>query len=221
MRKKAVILASGGVDSTTLLYDIKNRGYEVHALSVHYNQRHSRELTYIKKTCKKLKIPHKIIDISVISKHLLGKNALTSKKISVPAGDYKTANMKLTVVPNRNMILLSLVSGYAITIGAGKVFYGAHTGDHAIYPDCRKVFVQALARAIQLAHWNPVKLEAPYLHLSKADIVKRGIKLGVDYSLTWSCYEGGKIACGKCGTCRERLTAFKKSGRVDPVKYKV
>jgi len=218
-KRKAVILASGGVDSTTLLYDIKKQGYEVYALSVNYNQKHSQELTCIQKTCKKLKIPHKIIDLSVIGKQLLGRSALTSKSIKIPVGDYKKSNMKLTVVPNRNMILLSLAAGYAITIGARKVFYGAHAGDHAIYPDCRKVFVQALKRAILLADWKPVELEAPYLNLSKSGIVKRGIRLRVDYSLTWSCYKGGKKACGKCGTCRERLTAFKKAKMIDPVKY--
>jgi 7-cyano-7-deazaguanine synthase len=218
-REKAVILASGGVDSTTLLHDVKKQGYKVYALSVNYNQRHSKELACIKKTCKKLQIPHKLINLSIIGKQLLGKSALTSKNIKIPDGNYKSSNMKLTVVPNRNMILLSLAAGYAITIGAKKVFYGAHAGDHTIYPDCRRIFVKALAHAISLADWKPVKLEAPYLNLNKGDIVKKGIKLGVDYALTWSCYKGGNKACGKCGTCRERLAAFKKANITDPVKY--
>ncbi len=127
--------------------------------------------------------------------------------------------MKITVVPNRNMILLSLAVGYAITIGAKKVFYGAHAGDHAIYPDCRREFVAAMKRAIPVADWAAVELEAPYLDLDKGDIAIRGKNLGVDYSLTWTCYKGGDKACGKCGACRERLEAFWKAGMTDPVEY--
>lgn len=217
--KKAVIIASGGMDSTTLLYDILSQGCDAYALSVNYGQRHAKELEFIGKTCKKLKVSHKVVDLSTAGKELLGGNALTSKDIAVPEGDYKEENMKRTVVPNRNMILLSLAVGYAISIGAKKVFYGAHAGDHAIYPDCRKEFVEAMRRAVLLADWEPVELEAPYLDLSKADIVIKGKELGVDYSLTWSCYKGGKKACGKCGTCRERLEAFQKAGMTDPVEY--
>lgn len=217
--KKAVIIASGGMDSTTLLYDIISQGYDAYALSVNYGQRHAKELEFIKKACKKLKVPHKVVDLSAAGRELLGGSALTSKEIAVPEGGYKEENMKLTVVPNRNMVLLSLAAGYAISIGAKKVFYGAHAGDHAIYPDCRREFVEAMRRAVLLADWEPVELEAPYLDLSKADIAIRGRELGVDYSLTWSCYKGGEKACGKCGTCRERLEAFRKAGMADPVKY--
>jgi len=218
-KKKAVIIASGGMDSTTLLYDILSQGYEAYALSVNYGQRHAKELKFIRKTCKKLKLAHKVIDLSVVGKELLSGSALTSKNIAVPEGDYKEANMKLTVVPNRNMILLSLAAGYAISIGAKKIFYGAHAGDHAIYPDCRKEFVEAMRRAVLLADWEPVELEAPYLDLSKADIALKGKELGVDYSLTWSCYKGNDKACGKCGTCRERVEAFQKAGMADPLEY--
>ncbi len=216
---KAVIIASGGMDSTTLLYDILNEGYKVHALSVDYGQRHSKELEFIKKTCTKLKIPHKVVDLSSAGKELLSASALTSKKISIPEGDYREENMKLTVVPNRNMILLSLAVGYAISIGARKVFYGAHAGDHAIYPDCRRKFVEAMKGAIRLADWEKIELEAPYLDLDKGDIAIKGKSLGVDYSLTWTCYKGGEKACGKCGACRERLEAFQKVGIADPVEY--
>lgn len=217
--KKAVIVASGGVDSTTLLYDILNQGYEVFALSVNYNQKHAKELEFIAKTCKKLNIPHKVVDLSMVGKELLPDSALTSGDIEVPDGHYQEENMKLTVVPNRNMILLSLAVSYAITVGAKKVFYGAHTGDHAIYPDCRKEFVDAAKQAVRLADWEPVELEAPYLGMDKGDIVIKGKGLGVDYSLTWTCYKGRQKACGKCGACRERIEAFRKAGTKDPMDY--
>lgn len=217
--KKAVIIASGGVDSTTLLYDILHQGYEVFALSVNYNQKHAKELEFIARTCKKLKVPHKVVDLSVLGRELMYNNALTSKEVAVPEGHYKEENMKLTVVPNRNMILISLAVSYAITIGAKKVFYGAHAGDHAIYPDCRREFVDAAKRAVRLTDWEPVELEAPYLDLDKGDIVMKGKGLGVDYSLTWTCYNGRQKACGKCGACRERLEAFQKAKIADPLKY--
>ena len=216
---KAVIILSGGVDSTTLLYEILDQGYDVHTLSVNYNQRHVKELEFAQKTCRKLNVPHKVIDLSVLGRELLHNSALTSEDIEVPEGHYKEENMKLTVVPNRNMILLSLAAGYAISIGAEKVFYGAHLGDHVIYPDCRKVFVDAMRHAISLADWRPVELEAPYLNLDKKDIIVRGKKLGVDYSLTWTCYKGGNRACGKCGACRERLEAFGGAKIADPIEY--
>ncbi|MDD5432822.1 MAG: 7-cyano-7-deazaguanine synthase QueC [Candidatus Omnitrophica bacterium] len=217
--KKAVIIASGGMDSTTLLYDILDQGYEVYALSVNYSQRHVKELKFIKKTCAKLKVPHKIIDLAKVGKEILSASALTSKNILVPEGNYNGENMKLTIVPNRNMILLSLAVGYAITIGAKKVFYGAHAGDHTIYPDCRKEFVEAMKRPIALADWDVVELEAPYLDFDKGDIAIKGKSLGVDYSLTWTCYKGGALACGKCGACQERLEAFRKAEIIDPIKY--
>lgn len=216
---KAVIILSGGMDSTTLLYDILSQGYQAHALSVNYNQRHSKELEFAQKTCKKLNVPHKVIDLSVLGKELLSGSALTSKDLKVPEGGYKEENMKLTVVPNRNMILLSLAIGYAVTLGAKKVFYGAHAGDHTIYPDCRREFVDAMKGVASLANWEPVGLEAPYLNLDKGDIAIKGKGLGVDYSLTWTCYNGGEKACGKCGACRERLEAFKKAKMTDPIKY--
>lgn len=218
-KQKAVIIASGGMDSTTLLYDILRKGYEVYALSINYHQRHVKELDFIRKTCEKLKVQHKVIDLSLVGKELLYKSALTSRDSAVPEGGYKEKNMKQTVVPNRNMIFLSLAAGFAISIGAKKIFYAAHSGDHAIYPDCRKKFVQAMRRAILLADWEPVQLEAPYLDLDKADIAIKGEKLGVPYALTWTCYKGREKACGKCGACRERLEAFKKAGIPDPVEY--
>jgi 7-cyano-7-deazaguanine synthase len=215
--KKAVIILSGGVDSTTLLYDIVNQGYEVYALSFDYGQKHKKELEFAKRTCEKLKVNHKILDLSILNE--IAPSSLTRKDWEVPEGHYEDENMKQTVVPNRNMVMLSLATAYAISIKASKVFYGAHIGDHAIYPDCRKEFVDKMKKVIKICDWQKVKLEAPYLNINKSDIVLLGKKLGVDYSLTWSCYKGKEKACGKCGTCVERLEAFKKAGIKDPIEY--
>jgi len=215
--KKAVIILSGGMDSTTLLYDIKNKGRDVYALSFNYGQRHKKELKCAIATCKKLNVPHKIINLKVLGE--VAPSALTRKEQKVPEGHYEAENMKQTVVPNRNMVMLSLATAYAIGIGATELYYGAHAGDHAIYPDCRKEFVESMADTIALCDWKKVKLIVPYLNIDKGDILKRGKKLGVDYSLTWTCYSGRKKACGKCGSCQERLEGFTKAKMVDPIPY--
>ena len=215
--QKAVVILSGGMDSTTLLYDAISQGYEVKALSFNYNQKHKRELFMAEKTCKELDIPHKIMDLSILNE--LAPSSLTRTDWEVPEGHYSDENMKETVVPNRNMVTLSLATAYAIGIEADKLFYGAHSGDHDIYPDCRAEFVEQLAKTIQLCDWNPVTLEAPYLEIDKGDIVIKGTQLGVDYSLTWTCYKGREYSCGKCGSCTERLEAFDKAGIDDPLHY--
>ena len=215
--EKAVLILSGGMDSTTLLYDLISQGYEVHAVTFDYHQKHKNEIACAKKTCKKLQVPHKIIDISVMNE--LAPSCLTRDAWEVPEGNYAEESMKQTVVPNRNMVFLSLAASYAIGIGATHLFYAAHAGDHAIYPDCRPAFVSAMATAFHLCDWNGLVLDVPYLYLTKADIVKRGIPLGVDFYLTWTCYKGGKRSCGKCGSCDERLAAFKEAGATDPLEY--
>ena len=214
---KAVIILSGGMDSTTLLYDLISQGYEVYAVTFDYNQKHKKEIRCAERTCKKLQIPHKIVDISVMND--LASSCLTRDQWEVPEGSYAEDSMKQTVVPNRNMVFMSLAASYAIGIGANYLFYAAHSGDHTIYPDCRPVFVSAMGTAFRLCDWNDVILQAPYLYLTKADIVKRGISLGVDYSMTWTCYKGGELSCGKCGSCNERLAAFREARAVDPVEY--
>lgn len=216
---KVVVILSGGMDSATLLYDIVDRGYEVEALSFNYGQRHYKELVSAIRLCHELNIRHKIADVSMVGKQLLGGSSQTSDNISVPHGHYEAENMKLTVVPNRNMVMISLAVGYALSINAEKVFYGAHSGDHFIYADCRFEFVEALNKAIQLCDDKKIELVAPYLKFDKGDIVILGKKLKVPYELTWTCYEGKPLACGKCGACQERLEAFKKAGMQDPIKY--
>ena len=214
---KAVLILSGGLDSTTLLYDLQDQNYEVHAITFDYNQKHSNEIACAKKICKKLKVPHKIVDLSILND--LAPSCLTRDQWDVPEGNYAEDSMKQTVVPNRNMVFLSLAASYAIGIGANHLFYAAHSGDHTIYPDCRPAFVSAMGTAFHLCDWNDVVLQVPYLYWSKGDIVKRGLSLNVDYFMTWTCYKGGKISCGKCGSCDERLAAFKEAGAADPIKY--
>ncbi len=216
MTEKCVLVISGGLDSTTLLYDLVLSGNEIYAISFNYHQRHLKELSCAKASCEKLNIPHKIVDISAISELLQG-SSLTSSDIGTPHGRYDEASMKKTVVPNRNMIMISLATAYAISIKADKVYYGAHTGDVSIYPDCRPEFVDKLNEAIKICDWHKVELVAPYLHFDKGDIVKLGTVLGVDYSITTSCYEGGEVPCGLCGSCDERREAFAKAGVNDPL----
>jgi len=223
-QKKAVVILSGGMDSTTLLYDVINQGYEVSALSFNYGQKHVKELECAKATCKKLGVNHKIVQLDVLND--LAPSALTRKDIAVPEGHYEAENMKLTVVPNRNMIMLSLATAYAIQKKASKLFYGAHAGDHTVYLDCRKEFIDSMKTSISLCDWHKVELEASFWNIDKGDIAIKGKKLGVDYSLTWTCYnpiskEGCNetVACGKCGACQERLEAFEKAGYKDPVEY--
>ena len=217
LKKKAVVILSGGMDSTTLLYDVVQSGFETYALSFNYNQKHKKELDCAKATCKKLGVNHKIVDLSVLNQ--LAPSALTRDDWEVPEGHYEADNMKETVVPNRNMVLISLAASYAMGIKAERLFYGAHNGDHAIYPDCRKEFAEALRDVVKIADWNITTLDFPYIDFDKGDIAIRGKELNVDYSLTWTCYKGKEKACGVCGSCQERLEAFKKADMEDPIKY--
>jgi 7-cyano-7-deazaguanine synthase len=216
MKGKAVVILSGGVDSTTLLYDVIEQGYDVSAITFDYGQRHRKEIICATRTCKNRGIPHKVFQIPDFRE--LAYSSLTTD-LPVPEGEYTEHNMRTTVVHNRNMILLSLAAAYALNIGATHLFYGAHSGDHTIYPDCRPEFVESLKQAFLLCDWEPLHLHAPYLNWTKGDIVTRGKALGVDYSLTWSCYKGQRKPCGRCGTCLERLTAFEQAGVIDPLDY--
>ncbi|MBW4935133.1 7-cyano-7-deazaguanine synthase QueC [Marinobacter sp. F4206] len=219
MTDTVVVIYSGGMDSYTLLHLARERGYQVHALSFNYGQRHVRELECAASVCQSLGIPHKVIDIRAMSEVMSG-SALTSG-IEVPEGHYEEDSMKATVVPNRNMILLSLATGYAVTVGAGAVWYGAHGGDHAIYPDCRPEFVEKMDAVCRVANYEPVGIEAPFMSMDKGRILAEGLQLGLDYSQTWTCYNGRDRACGRCGSCVERLEAFAANGVTDPLEYEV
>lgn len=220
MAEKAVVVYSGGMDSFTVLHQAIQDGKDVHALSFNYGQRHSKELEYAKAVCKELGIPHLINDISAINQLLQG-SSLTSDDIEVAEGHYASDNMKSTVVPNRNMILLSLAIGYAVSIGAESVYYGAHSGDHEIYPDCRPEFVEAMNAVSQIANYEPVKVYSPFLYQDKIDILRAGVAMQLDYGKTWTCYNGREKACGKCGSCNERLEAFATLGLTDPLEYEI
>ncbi len=217
MTDTVVVIYSGGMDSYTLLHLARARGFKVHALSFNYGQRHVRELECAASVADSLGIPHKVIDIRAMNEVMSG-SALTSG-IEVPEGHYEEDSMKATVVPNRNMILLSLATGYAVTVGAGAVWYGAHGGDHAIYPDCRPEFVEKMDAVCRVANYEPVTIEAPFMALDKGEILAEGLKLGLDYRQTWTCYNGRARACGRCGSCVERLEAFAAQGVTDPLDY--
>lgn len=217
MSAKVVVIYSGGMDSYTVLNKAMQEGYDVHAVSFNYGQRHSKELLYAKKVCQQHNIEHKIVDISSINQ-LIGGSALTDD-IPVPEGHYEEESMKTTVVPNRNMIMLSMAVGYAVSIEAEAVYFGAHSGDHAIYPDCRTEFVEAMNAVCKIANYQAVEVRAPYLASSKIDILKDGLVMGLDYQDTWTCYKGQDKACGRCGACQERLEAFSENGIQDPIHY--
>jgi len=213
---KAVLILSGGVDSTTLLYQMLADGYQVSALTFNYGQRHTKEIDCASKIAGLLKIPHRIVDLRGITE-LLGDSALLGKK-EVPSCHYTEESAKQTVVANRNMIMLSIAAAYAEAQEIPEVFYAAHQNDSTIYPDCRPEFVEALRPAIRLGTaWHPVELRAPFVNLSKAEIVKLGLGLGVPYELTWSCYRGKAQPCRECPTCIEREEAFVLNGACDPL----
>lgn len=206
------------MDSTVLLYHLKAAGYGVTALSIDYGQRHRKELESARAICELNGLKHEIGDLRGIT-HLLGGSSLTDDQIDIPEGHYADENMKVTVVPNRNMIMLSIAIGYAITLRAPYVAYGAHAGDHTIYPDCRPEFASAINTAAMLADWHQVELLRPFIRMTKAEIARRGAELNVPFEMTWSCYVGGEFHCGKCGTCVERREAFQLAHIADPTKY--
>ncbi|MDQ3802293.1 MAG: 7-cyano-7-deazaguanine synthase QueC [Acidobacteriota bacterium] len=208
------------MDSTVLLYHLRSQEYDVRALSVDYGQRHRKELGSARTICRMIGIPHEVADLRGIA-HLLKGSSLTDSEIDVPEGHYAEESMKVTVVPNRNMIMLSVAIGYAISLGSNFVAYGAHAGDHVIYPDCRPEFASAVNTAALLADWHQVELLRPFIRLTKAEIAKRGAELNVPFDQTWSCYKGGERHCGRCGTCVERAEAFLLAGIDDPTDYEV
>lgn len=211
-----VLILSGGVDSTTLLYKMIHDGCEVQALTFNYAQRHKKEIDCARAIAERLHVKHRVVDLSCLAS-LLGESALLGVG-EVPSCHYTEEAAKKTVVPNRNMIMLSVAAGYAEAHEIPEVFYAAHKNDSTIYPDCRPEFVQALRPAILLATaWHPVQLQAPFVDMSKAEIVKLGIELGVPYELTWSCYRGEELPCRTCPTCIEREEAFAANSLQDPL----
>jgi 7-cyano-7-deazaguanine synthase len=215
---KAILIYSGGLDSTVALYDLVAQGYDVKALSVNYGQRHKKEIEFARRHCEVLGVEHQVADLTGISQ-LLGGSSQTTSSIHVPEGHYAEDSMKLTVVPNRNMIMLSVAIGWAVSTKSSIVAYAAHAGDHTIYPDCRPEFAAKMNEIALICDWHQVSILRPFIDNTKADIVQLGSSLGVDFSKTWSCYKGQDLHCGKCGTCVERREAFDLSGIVDPTLY--
>lgn len=214
--KDALLVYSGGLDSTTMLYEYADK--IALAVSFDYGSNHNkREIDCAVYHCNLLNIKHTIINLGFVKS--LFKSSLLSGADSIPEGNYDDDNMRSTVVPFRNGIMLSVAAGMAENEGLKYVMIANHGGDHAIYPDCRPDFVSAMDNAIKAGTYEGVRLLAPYTNLTKAQIVEHGAALGVDYSHTWSCYKGGDVHCGKCGTCRERMEAFELAGVSDPTQY--
>lgn len=216
---KTIVVLSGGMDSAVLLAHLREADSRVAALSINYGQRHQRELLHAKALAAHYGVRWQLADLSALQPLLAGSSQ-TSTHIAVPHGHYTDDSMKQTVVPNRNMLLLSVAGAWAISMKAESIAYGAHAGDHAIYPDCRPEFVESCAATLALADWHRVTIERPFVTWTKADICKRGAALNVPFDLTYSCYEGTPDHCGQCGTCIERREAFLVAGVVDPTRYR-
>lgn len=221
----AVVVYSGGMDSFTLLHHARRRHGQVHAITFDYGQRHAREIDCTRKVCHDLDVKHTVVDMrNSIGKLLTGSALTQDGNVAVPEGHYAEENMRATVVPNRNMIMLSAAAGYAISNGIDSVYCGAHSGDHTVYPDCRPQFFDAVQRAVRLGNWNAehFTFEIPFINYDKGNILHEGKRYGLtadDYADTWTCYKGGEVACGECGSCVERLEAFWTVGWMDPLPY--
>ncbi len=216
MKKDALIVLSGGMDSVTMLYEYAD-SIDL-AVTFHYGSNHNeREAQYARYHCDRLGIELLEIELPFIGE--LFYSSLLEGADAVPDAEYDFDSMKSTVVPFRNGIMLAAAAGLAESRGLGAVMIANHAGDHAIYPDCRDGFIKAMGRAIAEGTYDHIELRAPYTLLSKDQIVERGRRLDVDYSMTYSCYKGGEHHCGTCGTCRERKQAFAQAGMPDPTVY--
>lgn len=214
--KNSVIIVSGGMDSITLLYDHKDE--IALGISFDYGSNHNaREIPFAKMHCERLGIKHITINLDFM--HQYFKSSLLDGAEAIPEGHYADDNMKSTVVPFRNGIMLSIAIGIAESNNLDQVFIANHGGDHTIYPDCRPEFINAIDVAATAGTYNNVKVVAPYTKITKSDIARIGKKLGIDYTETWSCYKGGEVHCGKCGTCVERKEALAEAGIEDKTIY--
>lgn len=228
MKEKAVVVCSGGLDSTVLLYYMIDGGYEPIVVTFLYGQKHSIENEYIRRTCAKLDVELHSLNIPT-----LPGSSLTDIDKEIPKDDYSVETQKSTVVPNRNMVFLSIAASYAIAYGAETIWYAAHHNDQAVYPDCRQDFVSMLNVALAYGNYKKIRVEAPFIMLDKSKIVCLGKQLGMPFEDTWSCYDPVSeivttdiplnqlrfLHCGVCGTCRERKLAFIEAGVEDPTRY--
>lgn len=215
---KVCVLVSGGMDSVTALFQAHQEHDVVSSLSFDYGSKHAaREIPCAEANCARLGIPHRVIALPFINE--VFSSDLLQSGGDIPEGHYAQENMKQTVVPFRNGIMLAIAAGYAESTGAEALVIAAHSGDHAIYPDCRSEFMNAMAEAIKFGTYAQIAILAPFIHVDKAAIVRRGVELGVDYVQTYSCYKGAAKHCGRCGTCVERREAFLIAGVPDPTEY--
>lgn len=214
--KDGIIVLSGGMDSVTMLHEFASE-IKV-AVSFDYGSKHNaKEIPFAALHCQQLGIQHIVIPLDFMTRYF--KSSLLMGGEDIPEGNYDDENMKSTVVPFRNGIMLSVAAGLAESHGLKRLFIANHFGDHAIYPDCRAGFIKAMSEAVSEGSYEHIRIEAPYTGISKTDIAKRGAKLGINYAETWSCYKGGEKHCGKCGTCMERKEAFREAGLIDPTIY--
>ncbi|MGW2249947.1 7-cyano-7-deazaguanine synthase QueC [Kitasatospora sp. NPDC001660] len=220
--RHAVMIASGGLDSSTVAYWLASSGSRLTLLSFDYGQRHRKELDFAVLIADRLGARHELVDLSGLGR-LLSGSALTDSAFEVPDGHYTAESMRSTVVPNRNAVMLSIAVAAAVAAGADAVAFGAHAGDHAVYPDCRAEFFDLFAVLARVGNEGFVaedfRLLAPFIDQSKAEIVRVGEQVGVPFADTWSCYRGGALHCGTCGTCTERIEAFELAGVDDPTVY--
>jgi len=218
---EAIAIVSGGLDSVTLAHALAGDGWNLHLLAFDYGQRHARELEFARRCATRLDAGIDVVDLTSLLPLLRG-SALTDD-IPVPHGHYAAPSMAITIVPNRNAIFLSIAYAAAVSRNAQIVATGVHAGDHFVYPDCRPEFIVSFNEMQKLAVAGcgdpDLHLHAPFVGRSKSEIVTLGARLGVPFGETWSCYEGGKIHCGQCGTCVERKEAFELAGVSDPTKY--
>ena len=216
MIKDSIIIVSGGMDSVTLLCEYKDR--IAVGVSFDYGSNHNaREIPFARQHCEILGIEHIVMDLAFMPKYF--KSWVLDGAGAIPEGHYADDNIKSTVVPFRNGIMLSIAAGIAESRGLKYVMMANHGGDHTIYPDCRQEFVNAMSEATKAGTFPGIEILAPYTGITKADIARRGKALGIDYSKTWSCYKGGEHHCGKCGTCMERKEAMRDASIVDTTIY--
>ncbi len=216
MTKDTLMVVSGGMDSTTMLYEYADR--IALAITFNYGSHHNaREIECARYNCDRLGIELVVVDMPFVGQ--LFESSLLSGADAIPEGNYDDDNMRSTVVPFRNGIMLAVAAGLAESRGLKHLMMANHGGDHAIYPDCRRGFVDAMSRAIAEGTYDRITIDAPYTDITKTDIARRGAALGIDYSHTYSCYKGGEKHCGRCGTCTERRQAFADAGLPDPTEY--
>lgn len=216
MKKDSILVLSGGMDSVTMLHEYHNR--IALAVSFDYGSNHNkREIACAADNCRALGVEHIVIPLDFMGKYF--ESSLLQGADAIPEGDYREANMKSTVVPFRNGIMLAVAAGLAESRGLKHVMLANHGGDHDIYPDCRPEFVNAMSEAMRLGTYPGITMLAPYTYLTKGDIALHGKRLGVDYARTYSCYKGGEKHCGVCGTCVERKEALAAAGIPDPTEY--